>query len=48
MAGLFIVSGGLQQILCGHMQATLKIQSHQLMSNTSFLQVRQACVRACG
>ncbi|PNW87474.1 hypothetical protein CHLRE_02g144300v5 [Chlamydomonas reinhardtii] len=38
MAGLFIVSGGLQQILCGHMQATLKIQSHQLMSNTSFLQ----------
>ncbi|GLC65327.1 hypothetical protein PLESTF_000280800 [Pleodorina starrii] len=38
MAVLFIFMGGSQQILCGHLQAKLKLQSHQLMSNTSFLQ----------
>lgn len=31
--------GGMQQILCGHLQALCKLQSHQLMSNTAFLQV---------
>ncbi|KXZ42465.1 hypothetical protein GPECTOR_144g728 [Gonium pectorale] len=38
MAGLFVVTGGLQQILCGQLQAALRLQGHQLMSNTSFLQ----------
>ncbi|GIL81247.1 hypothetical protein Vretimale_1165 [Volvox reticuliferus] len=38
MAALFIVMGGSQQILCGHLQNVLQLQSHQLMSNTSFLQ----------
>ncbi|GLI61109.1 hypothetical protein VaNZ11_003360, partial [Volvox africanus] len=38
MAALFIVMGGSQQILCGHLQNALRLQSHQLMSNTSFLQ----------
>ncbi|EFJ48350.1 hypothetical protein VOLCADRAFT_90933 [Volvox carteri f. nagariensis] len=38
MAALFIVTGGSQQILCGHLQTALQLQSHQLMSNTSFLQ----------
>lgn len=46
MAVLFIVAGGSQQILCGHMQTTLKLQSHQLMSNTSFLQVRHPLARS--
>ncbi|KAG2495895.1 hypothetical protein HYH03_006133 [Edaphochlamys debaryana] len=38
MAGAFIVTGGLQQILCGHLQAMHGLTSNQLMSNTSFLQ----------
>ena len=38
MSGLFIVSSGLQQILCGHYQAKFNLQSYQLLANTSPLQ----------
>lgn len=34
----FIVTGGMQQVLCGHLQRKHNISSHQFMSNTSFLQ----------
>ena len=38
MSLVFIVSSGLQQILCGHFQAKFSLQSHQLLANTAPLQ----------
>ena len=38
MAVVFIVTSGLQQILCGHFQAKFNIASHQLLANTSPVQ----------
>lgn len=38
MSLVFIVSSGLQQILCGHYQAKFNLQSYQLLANTSPLQ----------
>ena len=38
MSIIFIVSSGLQQILCGHFQAKFNLQSHQLLANTAPLQ----------
>eukprot|EP00798_Chlamydomonas_sp_ICE-L_P006665 gene6665-3330_t len=38
MAVIFVITSGLQQILCGHFQSKFSISAHQLLANTSPLQ----------
>ncbi|KAG1652610.1 hypothetical protein FOA52_008351 [Chlamydomonas sp. UWO 241] len=38
MAMIFVVSSGLQQILCGHFQSKHQLASHQLLANTAPVQ----------
>lgn len=40
VAGLSVVSSGMQQILCRTMQQKHKLSSHELLSNTAPAQVR--------
>ncbi len=39
IAGVSVVTSGMQQILCGTMQKKHHISSHQLLANTAPLQV---------
>jgi hypothetical protein len=39
IAAVSVVSSGLQQIMCGAIQAKYKVSSHQLLSNTAPAQV---------
>ena len=39
MAGMSVVSSGMQQILCRTMQQKHKLSSHELLSNTAPAQV---------
>jgi hypothetical protein len=39
IAAISVVSSGLQQIMCGAIQAKHKVSSHQLLSNTAPVQV---------
>jgi solute carrier family 35 protein E3 len=41
IAGISVVSSGMQQILCGTIQRKHKMSSHQLLSNTAPVQVRR-------
>lgn len=38
IAAVFVVTSGMQQILCGYLQRKFGVTSHQLMANTSHLQ----------
>jgi solute carrier family 35 protein E3 len=38
IAAISVVSSGMQQILCGTIQRTHKLQSHQLLANTAPVQ----------
>ncbi len=40
IAGVSVISSGMQQILCGTIQRKHKMSSHQLLSNTAPVQVR--------
>lgn len=40
IAGVSVISSGMQQILCGTIQRKHKMSSHQLLSNTAGVQVR--------
>jgi hypothetical protein len=39
IAVVSVVSSGMQQIMCGTMQRKHRLSSHQLLSNTAYIQV---------
>jgi solute carrier family 35 protein E3 len=41
IAVVSVVSSGMQQIMCGTLQRKHQLSSHQLLSNTAYIQVGQ-------